>query len=104
MRAAATFAVSLLDLLLMLIAMTFSWPLILSVAGGYAVGTLLLGHVGERGAPGGPPLGGKACNGSASSGGEPSNGINLVKGSPVLGAGGCCDLSGGVGQGVKPGV
>ena len=99
-RAAATIAVSLLDLLLMLIAMTFSWPLILSVAGGYALGALLLGHVGERGAPGGPAIA-SACNGSAS---VSNGGAGLVKGSPVLGAGGCCDLSGGVGQGVKPGV
>ena len=100
-RAAATFAVSLLDLLLMLIAMTFSWALILSVAGGYALGALLLGHVGERGAPGGPAIA-SACNGGASE--SNGGGAGLVKGSPVLGAGGCCDLSGGVGQGVKPGV
>lgn len=99
-RAALTFALSLVDLLLMLVAMTFSWPLIVSgafgwgererqrsggvfflshvllsarppflalltlslslpssftsVAGGYALGTLLMGHFGEAGAPGGP--------------------------------------------------
>jgi hypothetical protein len=106
-RGAATFAISLIDLLLMLVAMTFSWPLIASVAGGYGLGALLLGHVGERGAVGGPPCGGGgAVNGNGASNGSFSTGAAFKPedgGGTGVGAGGCCDM-GGTGHGVKPGV
>jgi copper transporter 1 len=101
-RALFTSAIALADLLLMLVAMTFSWPLIASVAGGYGVGAALFGHIGERGAPGGPP----ARRQRVAPGDDVSTNEDVpAEGKLSLGGagGGCCDL-GGQGQGCKPGV
>ena len=117
LRAAATFASSLLDLLLMLVAMTFSWPLILSVAAGYGLGALVFGALGEprvgggRGGVGGgnggdgdseefcnggdghgngkPPAAAAATNGFAT-----SEGVHLHGGTEGVDGASCCDMGG----------
>lgn len=97
LRAAATFASSLLDLLLMLIAMTFSWPLILSVAAGYGLGALVFGALGE------PRLGDGGARGESGDGRPPSaaadgfatsEGVHLHGGTEGLDGASCCDMGG----------
>jgi len=107
LRAVATFASSLLDLLLMLIAMTFSWPLILSVAAGYGLGALVFGALGEPRFVGGGGNGaaengfddddgeGKGKGGGGATNGFSSpEGIHLHGGTEGVDGAGCCDTGG----------
>lgn len=116
LRAVATFASSLLDLLLMLIAMTFSWPLMLSVAAGYGLGALAFGALAEPRVDGGGGRGGGGGNGGSeefgNGGGEEfgngrgklpesttngfpnREGVHLHGGTEGVDGASCCDLEG----------
>ena len=107
LRAAATFASSLLDLLLMLVAMTFSWPLIFSVAAGYGLGALVFGALGEpgplgggnggRGEVGGNGDGGESdgkASAAAGNGFATSEGVHLHGGTEGVDGASCCDMGG----------
>ena len=110
LRAAATFASSLLDLLLMLVAMTFSWPLIVSVAAGYGLGALVFGALGEPrlvagsgrgfcgngGGGSGDGSGGEFGDGkkAATNGFATSEGVHLHGGTEGVDGASCCDMGG----------
>lgn len=104
LRAVAAFASSALDLLLMLVAMTFSWSLILSVAAGYGLGALVFGALGEPrfGDSDGANENGNCELDGGSSGDEKvagdgfstSEGVHLHGGTESVEGASCCDMGG----------